>query len=125
MDLEPTASIPEQTVVIAYTKNSDEPNALVFADDAKRDEVLTLFVDPYLEFKKVAYDGKSALATDECFEVSLSQNSREAIDSQFVTLWSQVSGLSDYDPADHDSSGMKAMYSFDGKKLIFKRVSKS
>lgn len=124
MDQDQTATTPDQSVIIAYTKNSDEPNALLFADDAKRDEVLTLFVDPYVEMKKVAYDGKSALATDECFEVSLSQNSREAIDSQFVTLWSQVSGLSDYDPADHVSA-IKAIYSFDGKKLIFKRVSKS
>ncbi|MEO5690730.1 MAG: hypothetical protein ABIQ64_00920, partial [Candidatus Saccharimonadales bacterium] len=111
--------------IIAYTKNSDDPNALVFADDAKHDEILTLFVDPYTDTTKVPYDGKSLLNSGECFEVKLSQNSIEAIDSQFVTLWSQVSGLSDYDPADHDGSAMKAMYSFDGKKLIFKRISKS
>lgn len=125
MDLDQPAPASDQTVIIAYIKNSDEPNTLLFADDAKRDEVLTLFVDPHLDMKKIAYDGKSALANDECYEVSLSQNSREAIDSQFVTLWSQVSGLSDYDPADHDGTAMRAMYSFDGKKLIFKRISKS
>ncbi len=123
MDLDQTPSA-EKTVIIGYTKNSDEPNTILFADDAKRDEVLSLFIDPYLEMKKVPYDGKSVLGSDECFEVKLSQNSIEVIDSQFVTLWSQVSGLSDYDPADHDGSGMKALYSFNGKKLIFKRISK-
>lgn len=125
MDQDPPAKSPDHSVIIAYTKNSDEPNALLFADDAKRDEILTLFVDPHTEMTKVPYDGKSLLNSGECFEVSLSQNSREIMDGQFVTLWSQVSGLSDYDPADHDGSAMKAIYSFDGKKLIFKRVSKS
>ncbi len=125
MDLDQTTPTSEQTVIIAYTKNSDEPNALVFADDAKRDEILKLFVDPYTDMKKVDYDGKSPLSNDECFEVKLSQNSIEAIDSQFVTIWSQVSGLSDYDPTDYEGTAMKAMYSFNGKKLIFKRVAKS
>ncbi len=125
MDQDETTATPAKTVIIAYTKTSDEPNTLMFADDAKRDEVLTLFTDPHTEMTKVPYDGKTPLSGDECYEVKLSQNSVEAIDGQFVTLWSQVSGLSDYDPNDHEGNSLRAIYSFDGNKLIFKRVAKS
>ena len=114
----------KKTVIIAYTKNADESNTLLFADDPKRDEVVSLFVDPHTEMTKIPYDGKYVLNTDECFEVNLSQNSMETIDGQFVTLWAQVGGLSDYDPTEQISP-IRCIYTFDGEKLIFKRVAKS
>ena len=124
MDQDLPAESTAQTVIFAYTKSADEPNTILFADDPKRDEILSLFVDPYPEMTKIPYDGKSLLNTDECFEVNLSHNSLETIDGQFVTLWSQVSGVSDYDP-EEQISPIRAMYTFDGNKLIFKRIAKS
>ena len=124
MDQDLSAESTAQTVIFAYTKSADEPNTILFADDPKRDEILSLFVDPYPEMTKIPYDGKSLLNTDECFEVNLSHNSLETIDGQFVTLWSQVSGVSDYDP-EEQISPIRAMYTFDGNKLIFKRIAKS
>jgi hypothetical protein len=124
MDQDQPAESTAQTVIFAYTKSADEPNTVLFADDPKRDEILSLFVDPYQEMTKIPYDGKSLLNTDECFEVNLSHNSLETIDGQFVTLRSQVSGVSDYDP-EEQISPIRAMYTFDGNKLIFKRIAKS
>lgn len=116
-------------VLLAYVKRADEPNSIIFADDAKRDEILKLFKDPYAKMEKVPFDGQVMSIDDgECFEVPLSQNSQEVMEAQFVTSMTQISGLSDYEPTVDDegaSEPIKVIYSFDGKKLVFKRTPRS
>ncbi len=113
-------------VYIAYVKREDDSNTLMFADDPKRDELAILFKDPYTGRTKMPFDGDmSPLDDDACYEVTLSQNSVEAMESQYVTLSAQVGGLSDYEPALGDEGGLqpiRVIYSFDGQKLVFKRI---
>lgn len=124
---EPTVSI-NQAVLLAYVKRAEDSNTILFADDEKKEELLKLFKDPYLEMEKVHFDGKTLLDDNECYEVNLSQNGQELIERQFVTVMSEVSGLSDYEPTASDeetSDNIRVIYAFNGKKLIFKRTPKS
>lgn len=124
---EPTVKI-DQAVILAYVKRAEDSNTILFSDDEKKEELLKLFKDPYLEMEKVHFDGKTPLDDGECYEVNLSQNGQELIERQYVTTMGEASGLSDYEPTGSDeetSDVIRVIYAFAGKKLIFKRTPKS
>lgn len=76
---------------------------------------------------KLLFEGDMAPLDDgSCYEITLSANSIEAMERQYITSYDQVGSLSDYEPTGEEGkSDIRVMYQFDGQKLIFKRTPKS
>lgn len=128
MDDQLIAPSTPEIYLIAYVKRPDDANTLLFADDPKRDEILKLFTNPYTSYEKIRFDGKTLLDEGECYEVHLSDTGQEMLERQYITTPGEASSLSDYEPTGSDeetTDAIRVIYSFDGKKLIFKRTPKS
>jgi hypothetical protein len=128
--MEETESIgvQNQAVIVAYVKRNEDPNTLLFSEDARKQDILKLFKDPYTGMEKIRFDGKTPVDDGECYEVNLSQNGQEMLERQYVTTMGEVSSLSDYEPTGSDeetNDTIRVIYAFDGKKLVFKRVPKN
>jgi hypothetical protein len=128
--MEETESIDvqNQAVILAYVKRGEDPNTILFSDDARRQDILKLFNDPYIGMEKIHFDGKTPVDEGECYEVNLSQNGQEMLERQYITSMGEVSSLSDYEPTGSDeetNDTIRVIYKFDGKKLVFKRIPKN
>lgn len=128
--MEETESIDaqNQAVILAYVKRGEDPNTILFSDDARKQDILKLFKDPYTSMEKIRFDGKTPVDEGECYEVNLSQNGQEMIERQYITSMGEVSSLSDYEPTGSDeetNDTIRVIYKFDGKKLVFKRIPKN
>ena len=128
--MEETESIDvqNQAVILAYVKRGEDPNTILFSDDARKQDILRLFNDPYTGMEKIRFDGKTPVDEGECYEVNLSQNGQEMLERQYITSMGEVSSLSDYEPTGSDeetNDTIRVIYKFDGKKLIFKRIPKN
>ena len=128
--MEETESIDvqNQAVILAYVKRGEDPNTILFSDDARKQDILKLFNDPYAGMEKIRFDGKTPVDEGECYEVNLSQNGQEMLERQYITSMGEVSSLSDYEPTGSDeetNDTIRVIYKFDGKKLVFKRIPKN
>lgn len=128
--MEETKSIDvqNQAVILAYVKRGEDPNTILFSDDARKQDILKLFNDPYAGMEKIRFDGKTPVDEGECYEVNLSQNGQEMLERQYITSMGEVSSLSDYEPTGSDeetNDTIRVIYKFDGKKLVFKRIPKN
>ncbi len=111
---------------LAYVKRDEEANSTLFEDDARRDELASLFQDPFSDATKFPFEGDTqVLADGACYEVSLSQHGIEAMERQYITSTLQIDSLSEYDISTEGGKDISVVYAFDGKKLVFKRVPKS
>jgi len=123
MDEQQNQSPANGPVIIAYIKRHKDPNTILFGDGEKIDDILKLFNDPFSARKKQPYLGEAEVNEGSCFEVSLSEGARDAMRRQYVTMQSQLESLKSYwRDGDAGLDAIRVIYSYDGTKLIFKRV---
>lgn len=122
---EPEQTQADTSIIVAYIKRVNEPNTILFADDANRESINDLFKDPFVNKTKLDFDVDHELRENECWEIALSEAAREALKRQYVLSLDAAHELKPNKQEKESSNDIRTIYRIDERKVIFKYIPRS